>query len=1330
MSLFSFYKKIKEDPAEAIRKTLNKGRQTYDNYQNAKNTIKGGLDRFVSSWKEAPQNLKWGLSQDAPKWAQKIPDANESIGKWMAEAPRFNFAQKIKNPVGRFAATIPQETLNIPSKLVQNVGRTGRDISSGRINTFEGRKQFLGRTGENALDVATLGRGKALVGAGRSAFEKGLPFVAKQFKKGAIQGAKSGAPIGAGYGASLVAQEEGTRGGDIAKGAGTGLVFGGVLGGGLGGSLSGGGSLSKAFQRDRKIGGLQNTKDTLNVLAKNTPRPGMTIEDVSRKEIGRETPPVLPSRETPLALPRGVRQAPLNVLKEGKRPLFATEEGIISSSRNKARLEGDVKKIGDEDFKDIGSPAVGFRDVYRNFERFFRDKAPEMSEKFLLPFEKSKKTMYDNLSRHAQNLEKNIVKGLGIKPKSKESALVQNLGEGNITFEDVVRQVGKEKAEKIAQADKWFRAQYNREIDEINRVRAQIYPNDPTKLIQKRKDYYRHFQERREGLGEGFAQIFETPAGIDNTLAGISGKTKPFSRFLSFAQKRLGNKTDEDAVGGFINYVLSAEYAKNIDPHLRSFRNLREALAQQGNKRGLNYNNFLTFLDKFADDLAGKTNTLDRGVQELTGRKVFQGLDLINRRVKANTILGNASSSMAQIFAVPKGIAMAGEKNYAKGIKMALEGLNNPKKNISSQSPFLQERYFRDFNKFQTGILKNPKKVASFMINALDEVGTKANWNAFYSKAVSEGIKNPIRYADDMARKMIGGRGIGEVPIAQKSKIFQVLAPFTLEVVNDWYVWAELAKKGGVPLLKGAMYTFVFNQAVEKIRGSDVAFDPINALWEGLENSQKEEGIKDKALVIGGRLGGEVLSNVPLGTTLASAYPEYGRKNEEGETVLPPRDVFFGQGDPTRFGGGLLATRALSDPLYNLALPFGGQQVKRTIQGLQSVNRGYGQTGGGNVTHPIEQNLRNYIQGGIFGRHSLPEAQTYREEEGRPLGKSQSEIFKNTGGANYESVQQERATQEMVKRLKEEGSIPQKESGIFGMLPQWMKTSAGAQTGGIPPESGIVELPNGKFYSQELEKTFDNYDKAILEKTKYDFENSDEDFRELENSVLYKDWEGKAKVQDKQEYTGDLLGKQMTLSKNQENFGAYMEAGEKRMEILQNLYEREKSPLKKLDIENQILNLQDNLEKYASYGGFKKPKAGGGASSGLSLMDKQLAQFKIQGDLKGYLQTAYAQAEALQSAIEGEADPEKRLSLENKLLSLKENVGKYRAFKGFTQPKQEGPKVKNVPLSYANSPSHIASGMRTRGARGFSMPQMPSSGGTATRMSPVQRRRLRMAATS
>ena len=79
---------------------------------------------------------------------------------------------------------------------------------------------------------------------------------------------------------------------------------------------------------------------------------------------------------------------------------------------------------------------------------------------------------------------------------------------------------------------------------------------------------------------------------------------------------------------------------------------------------------------------------------------------------------------------------------------------------------------------------------------------------------------------------------------------------------------------------------------------------------------------------------------------------------------------------PDALGGGF-TTKGLQDPLYKLLPPFGGQQIKRTIEGVGSVNKGYSETKTGRVRFPIEKNLTNFLQGGVFGQYAVPEAKEF-----------------------------------------------------------------------------------------------------------------------------------------------------------------------------------------------------------------------------------------------------------------------------------------------------------------------------------------------------------------
>lgn len=634
-----------------------------------------------------------------------------------------------------------------------------------------------------------------------------------------------------------------------------------------------------------------------------------------------------------------------------------------------------------DQLKDISGFKGQARDVYRNFKAVFGDKFQAVKKAVLDPFDASKGDYVAFQKSELDDLKKTIVDGLGIKKGSKESAAVQQYGEKLISYDDLVKQFGKDKAEKIVQADSWFRNKYDNLIEQVNSVRAKIYPNNPAKQVPKRADYYRHFQELT-GF-EGLKNIFENPALIDPRLSGISPFTKPRSKWASFMQRRLGNQTEFDAVGGFLNYLPSASYSIYIDPHIGQFRKLASELADQTTETR-NVNNFIEFLQDFSNDLAGKTNPVDRYFQKVIpgGRKTMAAINWINSRVKANTILGNASSTIAQIFNVPQGIASA--KQYsAKGMARTLAGIFTDNKPIT-KSAFINERYSSSlYSQFDSKLLEQPKKFAAWMTGVLDEAGTKFIWNAHFEKGLADGVENPIKYADDITRELVAGRGIGEVPLVQKSKLFQIVAPFQLEVGNLWYVLGDQVKrKDFAGLATFLAVNFLFNKAAEQVRGSDVSFDPVQSLIEGYQILEKEPNKLEGAIKATGRQLGEVLSNVPLGQTVASAYPEYGF-DIPGIGNLTRKEL-FGEGDPTRFGSGLLATKGLKDPLYKVLPGFGGAQIKKTKEGLESYLRGNAEDKGGNKTFDIQKTPENLIKSSLFGQYATNDAKSYFDKRDNP----------------------------------------------------------------------------------------------------------------------------------------------------------------------------------------------------------------------------------------------------------------------------------------------------------------------------------------------------------
>jgi hypothetical protein len=329
------------------------------------------------------------------------------------------------------------------------------------------------------------------------------------------------------------------------------------------------------------------------------------------------------------------------------------------------------------------------------------------------------------------------------------------------------------------------------------------------------------------------------------------------------------------------------------------------------------------------------------------------------------------------------------------------------------------------------------KSAAEWVMETADRMGTEFIWNSVYQKGLKQGVKDPIKYADDNTRRLVAGRGIGEVPLMQKSKLFQTVAPFTLEVANLWRVQKDFIKSkdfaGLVILMLG---NYLFNKVSEEVRGSGVTFDPIQAIIEASANdlTPAERG---------GRIAGEVISNVPLGSTIANfdpLFPEYGGKNMFGIN-MPTRKKLFGDNDPTRFGTGLLIEKGLQDPLYKLLPGFGGNQIKKTLEGAKSLSKG-GAYGNGNLKYQIEKSPQEIARALAFGPSATKGGQEFYSNDRRPLTETETNYVNSSPDPQraYEEVQLKKRVDTLKASIARIKSDPdktdqqkQKEINVIGL---------------------------------------------------------------------------------------------------------------------------------------------------------------------------------------------------------------------------------------------------------------------------------------------------------
>lgn len=499
-------------------------------------------------------------------------------------------------------------------------------------------------------------------------------------------------------------------------------------------------------------------------------------------------------------------------------------------------------------------------------------------------------------------------------------------------------------------------------IEKIKQIQADIDSGDilRNKRIVPRKDYFHHFQEMSDSLGDVFA-LSRNSAEIDPRLEGTSGYTEPKSKFSGITLRRNHGRYKADAVEGFVRYAQVAEYMKHIDPVISHFRSHIAGMAN-ATKDSRNANKLIRWLVQWTNDLAGKTNPADRFLQDVIGREAVQFARKINSRAKANAVVGNLNSATAQIFNLPNLVGHVKDpKAYVEGFADLCKFIVREKgtRDLVKESGFLNERYLDDvITSFDEKAIKKPEKVAAWTLTVGDRYSTALIWFVAHHEAVNKGIVNPVEYADDITRRCVAGRGIGEIPITQKSNITQIFAPFQIEVNNAWQLYKE--KIAGVKtantkqekavsfmqFLAIIIANFILNTVTDLLIHRRVTFDPIYVLFQCIadwmsEDEEEETNWAERFVELMGRESGEIISNMPYGSLIAY----YAFNNQWA------RENLFGDQDPTRFGVGNTAMEWVVGFVNSLAtgedivddalgflttfvMPFGGKQTERSLQAL------------------------------------------------------------------------------------------------------------------------------------------------------------------------------------------------------------------------------------------------------------------------------------------------------------------------------------------------------------------------------------------------------------
>lgn len=475
------------------------------------------------------------------------------------------------------------------------------------------------------------------------------------------------------------------------------------------------------------------------------------------------------------------------------------------------------------------------------------------------------------------------------------------------------------------------------------------------KRLQKRQDYFHHFKDiSKQSLAGNLRNLFKGSAtAIDPALVTVSEFTKPKTKWTGMLQRRTGERTDADAIMGMALYIPQAEYVVHIDPVIAHMRNVVSDLVS-ATKQTRNANGLIQYLTEYTNQLAGKTPFLDRAllntIGEGKGRDILNALTSFNGRIKANKVVLNARSAMSQFLNLPHAVSLVKSgKAWGDAIKEYFSKNKNAAA-LLSQSDFLLERYLNtDPQQFAKATTSSKLgDFAGWVMEVGDRTAAELTWLAAYNEALRNGnAETAVEYADDITRRAVGGRGIGEIPPTLKNKVVDLIAPFQLEVNNSWQsVKGMIREKDFGALLRLIIASWAANELYSLLFGYEGVPDVLGPVIDGVKRA-----VTDKDATAGEIVGdtarnvaGNVVSAMPGASTFLPFLLGIGE--DEGEAL-------FGDASPTRYGQGITGLAEIKDlatdiaengleadlvsPALNVLLPYGGAQVARMYHGAQDL---------------------------------------------------------------------------------------------------------------------------------------------------------------------------------------------------------------------------------------------------------------------------------------------------------------------------------------------------------------------------------------------------------
>lgn len=585
--------------------------------------------------------------------------------------------------------------------------------------------------------------------------------------------------------------------------------------------------------------------------------------------------------------------------------------------------------------------------------------------------------------------------------------------------------------EKITAAVEEFRKIYDELFSLMNQVRIR----NGYEPVDYRHGYFPHFDDAKGEslLGRAFkaADMKDVPLkdrlaalvgkGLDvntevnalpTSINGLTHTFKPGIRWVGNIMQRQGFDTTFDAVQGFDRYI---EGVSDVIYHTDDIQRLR-ALASQIRYRttepgiqaqvdairadpGLSedkkdtdvrakleegkyeLSNYVNNIEEYTNLLANKRSTMDRGVEELIGRDIYNFSIALENRVAANMVAVNPGSWLTNFIPISQAWAEVSAGDILTSMRDTLSAMVKDD-GFRTKSDFLTNRMGSDplvlsWTQDASKILTKPMEWIDMFTS---ETVVRARYNSNLKLGMSETAA--MEEADSFAAGLIADRSKGALPTIFESRnpFTKLFTQFQVEVNNQLsYLYRDLPrnlkergkKSLAVALLKFMLGAWLYDELYEAIVGRRPALDPLNMLNE-LSGDLFGYALPNTIELAVDMITGNDVSFKTEKTDAATALANFGKE-------LGGQLPFIG--GPVFDGGRLPMQSAIKDPLAYLLLPFGGGQLSKFVKGVSAVAEGgvYGEDAEGNPTlkYPVERNVQDALTAMVFGATSTKGGQDW-----------------------------------------------------------------------------------------------------------------------------------------------------------------------------------------------------------------------------------------------------------------------------------------------------------------------------------------------------------------